>query len=150
MSFCHIFIFNKNYFKVVIMQNFIENKNMTERQWDKNYIEFYTSPTLLLHVRFIKGGSRTGFVGFVFCKLWMHNTHTSSVVKIKCVQYVFYSLPSLQKQGVCLKCQQNNPQPPKIFFFSPTPPPPPLHPGFEIPGSATVHYRVTIRVTAEL
>ena len=47
-------------------------------------------------------------------------------VNIQSLQYVFYSLPSLQKYRIHVKGYQNNPQTPRIL---------PL--GFEIPGSST-------------
>ena len=61
-----------------------------------------------------KGGSSDGALGapppfWNFWKFWLHNTQFNFIViNMQCLQYVFYSLFSLQKHRVCLKGYQNN------------------------------------------
>ena len=73
LSFCHNFIFNKNlhcdYFKVVIMQIFIENKNMTERHFE-----------FLLLVD-------------ALCQVWLKLVEIGPVVLEKCCRYFIIISP---------------------------------------------------------
>ena len=58
-------------------------------------------------------------------KFWLHNTQFNFIViNMQCLQYVFYSLFSLQKHRVCLKGYQNNLQTSKTIPRRDRPPPP--------------------------
>ena len=90
----------------------------------------------------IKGGSRTGapearplfknIVGFDFSNFeGITRKYFSCIIKLQYLQYLFYTLPLLQKHKLCVKWHLNKSQTTRIL------PRRYNAPGFEITGSAT-------------
>ena len=58
-----------------------------------------------------------------FCNFWLWDIYTFIVDNIQCLQYIFYSLLSIQKRRVCVKWHKNNPQTSRIQPRQDMPPP---------------------------